>query len=146
MSMRSIFRFFDDVESLHREAIDRQLESVRQHLVPLPDEGPVERRIAALVGNRAEVYEMIAPVRRFAIQRAPESPAIREALGQADRYFRNQVAAVFASELSASPAGAQLLEALDASTSWSAWNACEPVSACRPTRPSRSLVPRSSRS
>ena len=122
VSMRSIFRLFDDMDALHRAAIDRQIERITPMLTPLPTEGPAADRIAALVGNRAEIFEAIAPVRRLALRLAPQSPPIRHELARIGRYFRDQVTAVFDAEIQGRVDDeAVLLEALDAATSWDAW-------------------------
>lgn len=129
VSMRSIFRLFDDMDALHRAAIDRQIERITPMLTPLPTNGPAASRIKALVGNRREIFEAIAPVRRLALRLAPQSPPIRQELARIGRYFRDQVASVFTAELhhDADHAdhdaadGDVLLEALDAATSWDTW-------------------------
>lgn len=120
VSMRSIFRQFDDMDALHRAAIDRQIERITPMLTPLPTDGTAALRIEALVGSRREIFEAIAPVRRLALRLAPQSPPIRRELARIGRFFRDQVATVFAPELHAAD-GAVLLEALDAATSWDAW-------------------------
>jgi AcrR family transcriptional regulator len=122
VSMRSIFRLFQDVEALHGAAVERQLARVRPLLGPLPTEGPLAERIGALADDRARFFDAVAPVRRLAVRRAPESPLIRAELARLDRYFRSQVAAVFATELTGARSAGPLLDALDAVTSWEAWD------------------------
>ncbi|HMG41970.1 MAG TPA: TetR/AcrR family transcriptional regulator [Acidimicrobiales bacterium] len=119
VSMRSIFRLFDDMEALHRTAIERQIERVTPLLVDLPADGPLAVRIETLVVNRGEVFEAISPVRRLAVRLAPTSPPIRDELQRFGRFFRDQLAAVFATELGDDDE--VLLEALDVATCWEAW-------------------------
>jgi AcrR family transcriptional regulator len=121
VSMRSIFRLFQDMEALHAAAIERQLARVGPLLAEIPGTGPVAERIAALVDDRARFFEAVAPVRRLAVRRSAQSPTLRSGLARADRHFRSQVAAVFAAEL-ASRHDDDLLDALDAATSWEAWD------------------------
>jgi len=121
VSMRSIFRLFDDMEALHRAAIARQGERVAALLVPLPSAGPLAERVAAIVDNRAVVFEAIAPVRRLAVRLAPDSAPIRAELERARRLFRGQVADVFAPELAGGADAGTLLDALDVATSWETW-------------------------
>jgi AcrR family transcriptional regulator len=128
VSMRSIFRLFEDIESLHRTAIARQVERVVPLLADLSADGPFASRVAALVGNRSEVFEMVSPVRRLAVRLAPQSPPIREELARFGRFFRQQVADVFGAELARAKANLRagadddtLLDAVDAATSWEAW-------------------------
>lgn len=123
VSMRSIFRLFEDVDALHAAANAAQLERVA-HLFAAPDAtGPVERRAAALVAQRTLLYETIAPVRRMAVRLAPRSRPIGAELARADATLRAHLAALFAPELAAlRPARrADVVEALDALTSWETW-------------------------
>jgi AcrR family transcriptional regulator len=121
VSMRSIFRLFQDMEALHAAAIERQLARVGPLLADVPATGPVTDRIAALTDDRARFFEAVAPVRRLAVRRSAQSPALRSGLARGDRHFRSQVATVFAAELATAPDD-DLLDALDAATSWEAWD------------------------
>ena len=123
VSMRSIFRLFDDVEAMHTAAIATQISRVRHLLVELPCEGPLDDRIAALVDSRAEIFEAISPVRRMAVRLAPTSRPIRTDLDRANAYFRTQVEQVFGPELSADPTRRwrDRIDALDVVTSWETW-------------------------
>jgi AcrR family transcriptional regulator len=122
VSMRSIFRLFDDMEALHRTAIERQIERVTPLLADLPADGPVAHRIDALVANRREVFETISPVRRLAVRLAPQSPPIRDELERFGRFFRTQLTEVFATELRhAEDDDDTLLDALDVATCWESW-------------------------
>lgn len=121
VSMRSIFRLFDDMEALHRAAIALQVERVVPLLVDLPQDGPVADRVEALIRNRAEVFEIVAPVRRLAVRVAPQSHPVREQLARSNRFYRRQVTEVFAAELAGHPRPGVVLDAIDAATSWEAW-------------------------
>lgn len=124
LSIRSIFRLFEEVESLHAAAIARKTERVLPLLEQLPTDKVLADRIEALVENRARFYEVVAPVRRFAVGLAGTSPAITSGLARSRRFFRAQLEDVFASELRmADPAEATgLADALDAATSWELWD------------------------
>jgi AcrR family transcriptional regulator len=123
VSMRSIFRLFQDVDALHSAAIAAQLERVA-HLFEAPDAtGPVEWRMTALVAQRTRLYETIAPVRRMAIRLAPRSLPIAAELARANAILRDHLTQLFAPELAATRSGreAEGIEALDAVTSWETW-------------------------
>lgn len=123
VSMRSIFRLFQDVDALHSAAIAAQLERVA-HLFEAPDAtGPVEWRMTALVAQRTRLYETIAPVRRMAIRLAPRSLPIAAELARANAILRDHLTRLFAPELAAVRSGreAEAIEALDALTSWETW-------------------------
>jgi AcrR family transcriptional regulator len=128
VSMRSIFRLFQDMEALNAAAVERQLARVGPLLAEIPTTGSLAERIAALADDRARFFEAVAPVRRLAVRRAAHSPALESGLARANRHFRGQVAEVFAAELAAAGApGApgpehDLLDALDAAASWEAWD------------------------
>src|SRR6187455_73367 len=64
VSLRSIFRIFDDVESMYAAAAARQLSRVRYLFVDVVAIGPLRARIDEVVGINARLYEQIAPVRR----------------------------------------------------------------------------------
>jgi TetR/AcrR family transcriptional regulator, regulator of autoinduction and epiphytic fitness len=123
VSMRSIFRLFQDVDALHSAAIAAQLERVA-HLFETPDAtGPVEWRMTTLVAQRTRLYETIAPVRRMAIRLAPRSLPIAAELARANAILRDHLTQLFAPELAAMRQGreAEAIEALDALTSWETW-------------------------
>ncbi len=119
VSMRTIFRLFDDMTSLHHVAIERQAERLMALIVPLSHTGPVAERIDALVASRATVYEAITPVRRAAVRLSATSPPIANELARAAEGFRAQVASTLRRELA--DAGPAVLEAVDLVTSWEAW-------------------------
>ena len=118
VSMRTIFRLFDDMTSLHQAAIERQADRVLALMVPLPDTGPLAMRVEAVVTSRARVFEAISPVRRAAVRLAATSPNIATELGRAAELFRAQVAEALRRELDRDPG---TLDAVDLVTSWEAW-------------------------
>src|SRR3954469_13376093 len=78
VSVRSVFRHFDDLESLHTTAIEVHLRQVR-HLFQFEiPPGSTSERIDALVDQRAALYEDIAPIRRVAERLRRRSPSIDE--------------------------------------------------------------------
>jgi len=118
VSLRSIFRLFEDVEGLNAAAVQRQAARIESLLVPLPESGPLFVRIAALVDSRATIWDAIAPVRRHAVRLAAGSEVLGSELARTHRFFRRQVRAVFAAEIGGDD---ELLDALDAAASWETW-------------------------
>lgn len=100
VSLRSVFRYFDDLDEMGRIAIGRHLDSVG-HLFDLPDigQGPRADRIDALVEQRVALYERVAPVMRAALIRAPFQSVISSALRKRREFLRDQVQQQFAPEL-----------------------------------------------
>ena len=122
VSMRSIFRLFDDMEALHRAAIARQEERIASLLTTLPSEGELAERVRLLVDNRAEIFEAISPVRRLGVQLAAQSTTISTELARISEFFRGQVATVFAAEIAGKVESDVALEATDVATSWETWD------------------------
>lgn len=118
VSLRSIFRIFDDVETLHAAAASQQLARVRHLFVDVAAVGSVEQRVDEIIELNARLYESVAPVRRAALRTAPESPPLREQLGRLRMWMRAEIDRVFASELRAGPSAA----ALEALFSFEAWD------------------------
>lgn len=141
VSMRSIFRLFDDVEALHAAAIATQLDRVADLIVALDCDGPLERRVRALVDSRAKLFDAISPVRRMAVRLAPTSRPIRADLQMANRFFRVQVAELFDPELSTLPVARRgdVLDTLDSVTSWETWERLRSIQEV-PERRARRIV------
>jgi AcrR family transcriptional regulator len=120
VSLRSIFRIFDDVESLHAAACAAQLGRVRHLFVDVPAEGTLEDRIDEVVAINGRLYESVAPVRRAALRSAPDSEALQEQLSRARGWVRAEVERVFADELRS--AGRDDASALEVILSFEAWD------------------------
>jgi AcrR family transcriptional regulator len=116
VSLRSVYRYFDDTEALVRAAIARNLEQV-QPLFEIEDlgEGPLDGRIERIVDRRLTLYEHTAPMTRASLRRASGNDLIREQLDRSQRAMRIQVEQMFAPELArlAAPARRQVVAALD---------------------------------
>jgi AcrR family transcriptional regulator len=120
VSLRTVFRHFDDLDSLFAVAVERHLDRARAMFAEPIAAGSIEERVTAVARHRARLYEAIAPVRRAAVRQAPFHAPVQEGLRWAHRTLRAQLASVFAAELRGQPL---LLDALDAVTSWGAWEA-----------------------
>jgi AcrR family transcriptional regulator len=120
VSLRSIFRIFDDVETLNAAACARQFSRVRHLFVDVPAEGSLDDRIKAVVASNGRLYESIAPVRRAALRFSAESPALQEMLGRARGWVRGEVERVFAEELRV--AGREAVGAVELALSFEAWD------------------------
>jgi AcrR family transcriptional regulator len=117
VSLRSVFRYFEDTDELVRAAIARQ----RDRLAPLFElpgvgEGPLEERIDSFVEHRVVLYERAAPLVRAATARRSQSPRLGERVDEARRELRAQLALHFAAEVDAAPHPDRLLAAVDAVT------------------------------
>jgi AcrR family transcriptional regulator len=120
VSLRSIFRIFDDVESLNAAACARQVTRVRHLFVDVPAQGSLTARIDQVVTINGRLYESIAPVRRAALRTAPESAAVQETLERARGWVRGEVERVFADELRGSKR--DTVAGLELALSFEAWD------------------------
>jgi len=120
VSLRSIFRIFEDVQSLHEAATARQASRVGHLFVPIVAVGDLEQRAAATAAALARLYEAVGPIRRAALRLAPESEVFAERLRQARRWLRDELDRVFQPELERVdlPTRSAALEALCSFEAW----------------------------
>jgi AcrR family transcriptional regulator len=124
ISVRTVFRLTEDIESLHAAAVDRQIHRTAHLYVTIRTTGGLGTRIRALVDNRARVFEAIAPIRRVGDRLAVTSPQISDGLAMHHRLLRAQVAELFERELSAISRARRLdaLNAVDVAAGWETWD------------------------
>jgi AcrR family transcriptional regulator len=100
LSARSIFRYFDDLDDLCRAAIERQLTTVGPFLHDdISAAGPADERVAAVVGQRARLFDAMGCVGTFARLRAPFQPLVAEQLAAVRLLLRDRMRSAFAPEL-----------------------------------------------
>jgi AcrR family transcriptional regulator len=123
VSLRTVFRHFDDVDNLFASAIAHQVQRVGPLFDPLPATGSRAERIDALVRRRRELFEHVAPIRRVARAR-DDHPMIVEWLARSHDMLRGQTTTQFAVELSemSSRQRRVLVEALDAASGFPMWD------------------------
>lgn len=105
VSLRSVFRYYEDTEALIEAAMARHLEVIAP-LFEIADlgEGPFEERVKRFTASRLHLYRAVAPTARAAISRAATSEIIAERLVRVRRQGRELLEAMFAPELRAMPA------------------------------------------
>jgi AcrR family transcriptional regulator len=123
VSLRSVFRHFEDLDGLFTVATERQGERVRHLFELAPPSGSLSQRAEALVAQRCRLYEEIAPTRRAALRQAPFHAPLRDGLSAAAGVLRQHLPQVFAAELSrlAATERREVLEALEAASGWAFW-------------------------
>jgi AcrR family transcriptional regulator len=100
VSLRSVYRYFEDHDALVRAAIARHAERVAPLLeVPDPGDGPLDERVNRFVVQRMRLYEAAAPTARAALMRVPENRLFREQIERVRETLRRQTEAMFAPEL-----------------------------------------------
>ena len=105
VSLRSVFRYFDDVDSLVVHALRRQ-RSRWSDVVRLPDPAPgtpLADRIEAMARHRADEYAVIGPLARAAWARRRTNPVLDAGIHRMQMTVHEEVRAHFAPELEATP-------------------------------------------
>jgi TetR/AcrR family transcriptional regulator, regulator of autoinduction and epiphytic fitness len=125
ISVRSLFRYFEDLEALVRTAVASQ----QRHLAPLfaldaPVELPFEERLARFLAARVRLLEGIGEVGRVSRSMAGLQPRVREGLTVVRAALRDQLTTAFAPELAALPDDQRLAAtaAGDIVSSWESYD------------------------
>ena len=120
LSPRSLFRYFDDIDDLHRAAAERQLRLARPFVeVTVVAGDPTATKIDGLVLARARLFDAIAPAARATRVCAHRHPNLARELAANRAYLRRQLRDLFEPELAR--AGRERLAALDALCSFESW-------------------------
>ena len=101
LSVRSVYRYFDDHDSLTRAAIARNIERVTpMFLIPAIGEGDRADRVTRFVDARLHLQSEVGATVRAARIRATFDPLVAEDVDAARVFLREQVGRHFAPELS----------------------------------------------
>jgi len=108
VSLRSVYRYYEDMDELVRQAIARNVERAAPLFeVPGPDDGALTERIDAFVTARLALYEAMGPTMRAALLRSRSSELVRQQIAAARRRLLDQVRHTFRPELAGMSAGAR---------------------------------------
>lgn len=142
VSLRSVYVRFEDRDGVAVAAAERQLERIAAIVEPVALDAPLSERLDAFVAQRSRVSEMVAPVRRAAEQEEPFSTELARLLGWARDRARDEVASVFARELSAFDRAtrARRLDALDVVAGTTTWEALRRHRGLSPAAASRVMT------
>jgi AcrR family transcriptional regulator len=123
VSLRLVFHHFCDMDDLYRTVSSLQLERQRREQPNVSPQLPLAIRILETVHYRSVLFEEISPVRRAAVRRSGSSPDVTAAVTFSNILLSDNLSAAFAPELDTctDDEGSELLAALDAATSWEAW-------------------------
>lgn len=112
LSPRSLFRYFADVDDLHRSVVARQLARAQALVaVDVDARAPTATKVEALVAARTRLFDEIAPAARAIRVCAHRHPLLAEQLADGRTYLRAQLRRLFRPELS--DRDGDLLPALD---------------------------------
>lgn len=118
VSLRTVFRHFEDMDSLYRE-ISQPMEAELRQIAGRPFQSPEwQGRLIELVARRCEAFERIAPFRRAAEAQRHRSVFLAEAGQQFAAILRGILAEIVPKHL----AGTDTFEALDLLLSFPAWD------------------------
>ena len=102
VSVRSLYRYFDDPESLIGAAVERGMQLGRERArIPGFGRGDFGERLDTFVTVRVQLFEHHGAGFRAARHHAPNLPRLRDALEDTRRFLREQVEVQFAPELDA---------------------------------------------
>lgn len=125
VSERAVFRHFQDMETLHQEAANLQIERVTRDLPePAPTTGPALERSTRLSHRWCTIHERVTPVRRAALLQEPFSPEIARRLRWTRKVERLEIEQTFAVELAPvqPEEKKRVVASLCAAMSWETWN------------------------
>jgi AcrR family transcriptional regulator len=118
VGLRTVFRHFQDMDSLYREIARIKEGEVRVILDPPMQAEDWRGRLSELIARRAQVFETIAPFRRAADAFKHRSKFLGSDYARLVRELRERLVRVLPKEIAAAPAK---VEALDLLMSFEAW-------------------------
>lgn len=123
VSLRTLWTNFRDMEALFEASGERVLQQQDSAYRPISPDLPLAERIDAFCRQRARLLELIAPSARAAQMREPVSPQLRVNRRKHIQRVRAEVESLFSAELARAGAGRdELVDALVAASTWSAWS------------------------
>jgi AcrR family transcriptional regulator len=102
VSLRSVYRYFEDLDELVTAAIDRHLQRTR----PLFEieglgEGPLPERVTRFTERRLRLFEAVRVIYRASRVRAASDPGVQQDLLDTQQWLADQTQQMFAPELRA---------------------------------------------
>jgi len=123
VALRTVYHHFSDVDELRRMALIMQLTRGAESLRSANPAGPLADRIKFVAHELRRQFEMLTPIRRVTVLDEFSSPATEASLREYRTLRRDYIATVFATEIRERKSeGRTLLDALDAATTWEAWD------------------------
>jgi len=119
VGIRTVFRHFNEMDSLFAEVDARLREQVAPYLVRCAPEGTVVERAAELVAHRAEAFERFAPYMRATRIHRSRSPFLRRGYAA---FVRRQRAALLECLPELEDASQDLADAIEVATSFELWD------------------------
>jgi AcrR family transcriptional regulator len=118
VGLRSVFRHFEDMETLYAELRERMDRELRPHREAPAIQGTLEERLVAFARARARAFEKIAPFQRAERTQRWRSPVLQDAHATLLREERSHLLETFP-EVEGLPAEAR--HALEVVTGFAFW-------------------------
>lgn len=100
VSLRSVYRYFEDVDELVAAAIDRHVAQADTRFdMPGLGVGPTAERIPRFAANRVSFFTSVRAVYRASIVRATDHPQLAESIAGRRARLERQTTQMFAPEL-----------------------------------------------
>lgn len=140
VALRTVYRHFDHLDTLFAQAVDVYRRRLEPFLYPIDPSLPLAARVEALAAQRRTVWETASPIHRAGRLVRHEQPFVAASMEQSRRRARSQVEQVFAGELAGAGSvrlDTELIEQLEAATSWSTWDMLRTEQGLDPTTAER---------
>jgi AcrR family transcriptional regulator len=99
LSERSVYRYFDDLDTLAQAAVELQIERADHLFQPLAADGTLDVRLDRLVRHRVRMFDQIGGIVHAARLRASLRETIAAALALRQQQLRVQLQELFLEEL-----------------------------------------------
>lgn len=102
VSLRSVYRYFEDVDDLIAAAMERQIDKARP-LFQMPElgEGPLPARIDRFAARRVALFEAVRDIYRASVVRLADDSQVSSGLEQVRGWMGHQTKKMFLPELDA---------------------------------------------
>jgi len=102
VSLRSVYRYFEDLDELITAAIDRHLQRTRPLFeIERLGEGPLPERVSRFAERRMRLFEGVRIIYRASRVRAANDPEVQRNLLATQQWLADQTQEMFAPELRA---------------------------------------------
>ncbi|MGH9086880.1 MAG: TetR/AcrR family transcriptional regulator, partial [Acidimicrobiales bacterium] len=123
VSVRLVFHHFEDMDALYRLAVGVQDERHWAEVREVPADAPLAERVDRTIQQRLKLFEAVSPVRQSLVPVLSRNAELASVVARGEQRLRGLLESTFATELRRDGRGKkELLDALDAITSWEAWD------------------------
>jgi len=121
VSLRLVFHHFEDMDAVYRAVAAVQAQRHWDHLRPIPPSLDLAERVDRTVRRRGRLYDTVTPVRRASMPLVAHSPDVANWIASCNALLRDHITVTFGPELERAGDDPDLLDALDAASSWEGW-------------------------